>query len=192
MHHLSIEEIEKVTDTSDLSAEYLTWYESVEKHIEECPLCREQIRRKILCDDLADGSVLQEGISLLGKEEEIRRNIVISRLLQQSKDNRAIADALRKQQYAQLSLRARKNSAVYRGETEQKGLNYEWQDKTLKVVIADKQSSQMEPEHAKAILMDSSMNVKVEKLSVDENGVLTANFENVERIDDATVYIVEE
>lgn len=192
MNHLSIEEIEKVTDTSDLSAGYLTWYESVEKHIADCPLCREQIRRKILCDELADGFVLQEGISLLEKEEEIRRNIVISRLLQQSTANRAIADALRKQQYDKLSLVAGKSSAVYRGETEQKGLNYEWQEKTLKVIISSEQFSQTQPENAKVILMDGRMNVKVEKVSVDENGVRMASFENVERIDDATVYIVED
>lgn len=192
MKHLSVEEIEKVIDTSDLSAEYMNWFEGVEKHIAECSLCREQIRRKILCDDLVDGSVLREGISMLGKEEEIRRNIVISRLLQQSKDNRVIADALRKQQYAQLSPVKRKSSAVYRGENEQKGLSYEWEDKTLKVMIADKQFDQVEPEKAKVILMDNSMNVKVEKVSPDENGVLTARFENVERIDDATVYIVED
>lgn len=192
MHHLSVEEIEKITDTSDLSSEYLTWYESVEAHIADCPLCREQIRRKILCDELADGFVLQEGISLLEKEEEIRRNIVISRLLQQSAANRAIADALRKQQYDKLSLVAGKSSAVYRGEIEQKGLNYEWQEKTLKVIISSEQFSQTQPENAKVILMDGSMNVKVEKVSVDENGVRTASFENVERIDDATVYIVED
>lgn len=192
MKHLSVEEIAKVIDTSDLSTEYMNWFEGVEKHIAECPLCREQIRRRILCDDLADGFVLQEGITLLGKEEEIRRDIVISRLLQQSKDNRALADALRKQKYAQLSLIGRKSSAVYRGENEQKGLSYEWEDKTLKVMIADKQFDQVEPEKAKVILMDNSMNVKVEKVSPDENGVLTARFENVERIDDATVYIVED
>ena len=69
MYHLSLDEIEKITDTSDLSFEYLEWYESVESHIADCPLCREQIRRKILCDDLSSGAILKEGISLLEKEE---------------------------------------------------------------------------------------------------------------------------
>ena len=192
MKHLSVEEIEKITDTSDLSPEYLTWYESVENHIAECPLCREQIRRKLLCNDLTDGSILQEGISLLGKEEEIRRDIVIARLLQQSRDNQAIAEALRRQQYAQLSLVNRKSRAVYRGKNEQKGLLYEWQDKTLKVFIADNQPLFRDAESAKALLVDGNMNVKVEKISVDESGVWTASFENVERIDGVTVYIVEE
>ena len=72
MHHLSIDEIEKITDTSDLSTEYLTWYESVEEHIAECPLCREQIRRKILCDDLTNGSIKPKylGRKWLGTLEE--------------------------------------------------------------------------------------------------------------------------
>ena len=192
MHHLSIDEIEKITDTSDLSAEYLTWYESVERHIADCPLCREQIRRKILCDDLSSGAILQEGISLLEKEEEIRRNIVISKLLQQSITNQTIVNALQKQRYVQSSLAAqRANHAVYRGEKEQEDLAYEWHDNKLKVKFFHQMYQQINLEKAKIILVDSSMNVKVERASVDEHGDWTASFENVEQIDDVIVYIVD-
>lgn len=196
MHHLSIDEIEKITDTSDLSTEYLTWYESVEEHIAECPLCREQIRRKILCDDLTDGSILQEGITLLGKEEEIRRNIVIYKLQQKSITDQSIVNALQKQRYVQSALTAKRaNHAVSCGEKEQDELEYEWHDNNLKIRFFHQMYHQMyqqiDLEKAKVILLDKSMNVKMEKVSVDEHGDLTACFENVEQIDDAIVYIVE-
>lgn len=90
MNHLSLDEIDRITDTSDLSPEYLNWYEGVEEHVADCVLCREQIRRKILCDDLSDGNTLKIGLRMLEKEEEIRKNMVIAKQMQQGMINRKI------------------------------------------------------------------------------------------------------
>lgn len=192
MNHLSVEDIDRITDTSNLSSEYLTWYEGVEAHLADCALCREQIRRKILCDDLSDGRTLQTGILMLEKEEEIRRNMVIAKLMQQSVVNQAIINAMSKQRYVQTTLAARRaNHAVYRGETVQEDMIYEWHNNVLKIIFGEKQFQGIELENAKIILTDKSMKVEVEKPVLDGNGHFTACFEGIHETDDVFVYVVE-
>lgn len=192
MNHLSVEDIDRITVTSDLSSEYLAWYEGVEAHLADCALCREQIRRKVLCDDLSDGRILQSGILMLEKEEGIRRNMVIAKLMQQGVANQAIINAMSKQRYVQTTLAARRTShAVYRGETEQEDMVYEWHDNILKIIFGGKQFRGMELENAKVILTDKSMKVEVEKPVLDESGHFTACFEGIEETVGLFVYVVE-
>ena len=140
MNHLSVEDIARITDTSDLSSEYLTWYEGVEAHIADCALCREQIRRKILCDDISDGRLLKDGILMLEKEEEIRRNMVIAKLMQQGTMDQILANAMRERRYVQLPLApGRKGLAVCRGETGQEDMICIWHDNTLQIIFGEEQ-----------------------------------------------------
>lgn len=193
MNHLSVEDIARITDTSDLSSEYLAWYEGVEAHIADCALCREQIRRKILCDDLSDGRTLETGILMLEKEEEIRRNMIIAKLMQQSVVNQTIINAMSKQRYVQATLAARRAShAVYRGETEQEDMVYEWHDNVLKIIFGEKQFRGIELENAKVILTDKSMKVEVETPVLEESGRFMACFEGIEETGDLLVYVVED
>ena len=194
MNHLSMDEIDRITDTSDLSPEYLDWYESVEEHLADCARCREQIRRRVLCDDLSDGTILKTGIKLLEKEEEIRRDMVIAKLIQQGTLDQIFADAMREQRYVRLPLApGRKGLAVYRGETGQEDMICIWYDNALKIIFGEEQFRGIDLENAKVILTDKSMKAgaEVNKPVPDENGHFTACFESIEETDDLLVYVVE-
>ena len=193
MNHLSVDEIDRITDTSDLSPEYLDWYESVEAHLADCALCREQIRRKVLCDDLSDGNTLQSGLRLLEKEEEIRKNIVIAKLMQQGTMDQILANAMRERRYVQLPLApGRKGLAVYRGETGQEDMICIWHDNTLQIIFGEEQFRGIELENAKVILTDKSMKAGTKKPVLDEDGHFTVWFEGIEETDDLLVYVVED
>ena len=193
MNHLSVDEIERITDTSDLSPEYLGWYESVEAHLADCALCREQIRRKILCDDLSDAATLKTGIKMLEREEEIRRNIVISKLLQQGITDWMLIKAIWERKYVRFPLApGRMSHAVYRGETGQEDMTYEWHDNMLKIVFKEEQFRGIELDYAQVILTDKSMKAGVEKPVQDENGYFMACFEGIGETDDLIVYVVED
>lgn len=193
MNHLSVDEIEKITDTSDLSPEYLDWYESVEAHLADCALCREQIRRKILCDDLSDAATLKTGIKMLKEEEKIRRNIVISELLQQGITDWMLIGAIWERKYVRFPLApGRMGHAVYRGEPGQEDMTYEWHDNVLKIVFKEEHFRGIELDHVQVILTDKSMKAGVKKPVQDENGYFTACFEGIKETDNLIVYVVED
>lgn len=192
MNHLSVDEIDRITDTSDLSPEYLKWYEGVEAHLAECDLCREQIRRKVLCDDLSDGMLLNTGIKMLEKEEEIRKNIVIAKLMQQGTMDQILVNAMQERRYVQLPLApGRKGLAVYRGEIGQEDMICIWYDNMLRIIFGEEQFRGIELENAKVILVDKSMKAGVEKPVPDQDGHFTVCFEGIQETDDLLVYVVE-
>lgn len=194
MNHLSVGEIEKITDTSDMSWEYMEWYEKADEHIASCPLCREQVRRKLLCDDLSHDKILQYGIGILDKEELIQKNIVIAKLMQQSGNYQSIVNAMIARQYVQTTLYAnsfnRMKKAVYRGEIEQQDLNYKMEDEHIKIQFSDKVYQGINLEGANVIMLNDNTDIKVEKICKDEEGKYMARFEWVNQVENSIFYVV--
>lgn len=73
--HLTVEEIIKYIDTSDLSEEYLLWMEEVSEHLLTCDECQRRLRRALIVDSICEDGGLEEGLRLLAEEEKIREKI---------------------------------------------------------------------------------------------------------------------
>ena len=100
--HLSVEDIEKYMTTSDLSEDYLLWFESVTEHLNECEKCRNALQRAIALESLNEEEGLCEALKLAEQEEEIRRSIVICKLLQMQQQDR-MAEVIRRLQGCDLT-----------------------------------------------------------------------------------------
>lgn len=86
--HLSIDEMEKYIDTSDLSEEYLLWMEEVSEHVLNCQRCQQALQKAMLIESISDEWGLQSALELAAKEEEIRRNLLIAKLQQMQEQAR--------------------------------------------------------------------------------------------------------
>lgn len=85
--HLTLEEIEKYLDTSDMSEEYLLWMEQISTHVENCEICWKRIDKVMISGTLMEEDNFGKILKLAQQEEEIRRNILICKLYQMSQDN---------------------------------------------------------------------------------------------------------
>lgn len=95
--HLSVEDIEKYMTSSDLSEDYLLWFENVSEHLQGCKKCRDALQRAIALESLNEEAGLCRALKLAEQEEEIRRSIVICKLMQMQQSNR-MAEVIRKLQ----------------------------------------------------------------------------------------------
>lgn len=93
--HLTVEDIEKYMDTSDLSEEYLLWMEHVMEHLSGCPRCQEVLQKSMMIDIISDDGNFADALILATKEEDIRREVVITKLQQMSEYTR-MTEVIRK------------------------------------------------------------------------------------------------
>ena len=73
-NHLTVEEIIKYMDTSDLSEEYLLWMEEVSEHLLSCDQCQRSLRKALIVESIFEEGGLSAGLRLLEKEEKIRED----------------------------------------------------------------------------------------------------------------------
>ena len=81
--HMTIEDIEKYLDTTDLSEEYLLWFESVQEHVEQCELCSGLINEMFLMQETCREENMLQNMHLLAGEDELRRSLLIAHLQMQ-------------------------------------------------------------------------------------------------------------
>ena len=78
--HLTTDDLIKYMDTTDISEEYLLWFEGITEHIESCEACRQLLEKAIRLE----GTLQEENFGQLFKmaehEAEIRRSIVACKL----------------------------------------------------------------------------------------------------------------
>lgn len=103
--HFTIEDIEKYMDTSDFSEEYLLWMEEVTEHLDKCEKCQKMIDKAIAIESVCREENLSSLLKLAEQEEEIRRSIVICKLVQMYQQdatrnavNESMADVIRQMQ----------------------------------------------------------------------------------------------
>ena len=86
--HLTVEELIKYMDASDVSEEYLLWFEEVSEHMLTCGDCQAKLDRAVTVESICEKEGLAAGLSLMEHEEEIRRNILIVHLLRMQEQAR--------------------------------------------------------------------------------------------------------
>ncbi|MBO5292994.1 MAG: hypothetical protein J6B10_07440 [Lachnospiraceae bacterium] len=86
--HLTVEDIEKYLNTSDLSEDYLLWLEQASAHLASCESCQKTLQRAMSADAVCEEAGLQEALRLAEKEDEIRRSILICKLSQMREQTR--------------------------------------------------------------------------------------------------------
>ena len=106
--HLTIEDLEKYMDTSDLSEEYLLWMEGINQHLEECEKCQKLLDKVVELECVCDENNFADLLKLAQKEEEIRRNMVACKLLQmcQSEETQETAKVIMEEAVKQLQMNA--------------------------------------------------------------------------------------
>ena len=91
--HLSYEELEKYMDETDLSESYLCWSEQMTEHLDACKDCRERLEKLFLLSELWKEENAAGAIRLVGKEEELEREIVALGLKRKEENYKVYVDA---------------------------------------------------------------------------------------------------
>ena len=91
--HLSYEELEKYMDETDLSESYLCWSEQMTEHLDTCKYCRERLEKLFLLSELWKEENVAAAIRLVGKEEELEREIVALGLKRKEENYKVYVDA---------------------------------------------------------------------------------------------------
>lgn len=106
--HLTIEDLEKYMDTSDLSEEYLLWMEGINQHLDECERCQKLLDKAIEIEYVCEEENFADMLKLAEREEEIRRNMVACKLMQmcQSDETQDAAKVIMIEAIKQLQMNA--------------------------------------------------------------------------------------
>ena len=86
--HLTIEDIDKYMDTSDLSDSYLLWMEEISSHLMECEECQQRLQKAVIVDQFCEEENLKNVIKLAEQEAEIKRNILICKLIKKYQESK--------------------------------------------------------------------------------------------------------
>lgn len=78
--HLTTEDLIKYMDTTDMSEEYLLWFEGINGHIESCETCRQLLEKAIRLESTLQEENFGQLFKLAEYEAEIRRSIVACKL----------------------------------------------------------------------------------------------------------------
>lgn len=78
--HVSYEDLEKYMDDTDLSESYLCWSEQITEHLSDCMHCRERLDKMILLSELLKEENMAATVRLVGKEEELQRELADLRI----------------------------------------------------------------------------------------------------------------
>lgn len=118
--HLTQEEIIKYMDTSDLSEEYMLWLEEAQEHVDDCALCQEQLRGFLAVEQVCEADMLSQGITWMGKESDVRRNIVLLQLgmLEQTERVQRVRQSIMQGQFLEYAIRQTqigRRQRVFRG-----------------------------------------------------------------------------
>ncbi len=79
--HLGIEDYERYLNTSDMSEEYLLWYEKKAEHLDNCAVCQRFLNRMLQVEAVCEDEVWSHGLAFLEKEEEIRSKLLAQKLI---------------------------------------------------------------------------------------------------------------
>ena len=122
--HLTIEDLKKYIDTTDMSEEYLVWLEDVSGHLETCEVCQKKLQKAIMLENTLEEESFGSLLRLAEHEEEIRRSIVACKLqmMYEEETTRNVANAIVAEAIRQLQMNAVKsymlqmsNMACYAG-----------------------------------------------------------------------------
>lgn len=139
--HLTYEELERYTDESDLSEEYLCWSEPITEHLDHCAICRGRLDKMFFLSQLLDENNFSEAMQLAGKEEEIRRRQVALCLEIMAEEERMKEVAKRLQTGLLMALSASKTEilrgrSVVRGEeSEKRPVSVSYEDGILYIIV---------------------------------------------------------
>ena len=73
--HLTLEEIKKYINKSDLSEECLLWLETVTEHLDDCAICRKRVQEAILIEEMCEENNIADVLKFAAQEEDIRKSI---------------------------------------------------------------------------------------------------------------------
>ena len=202
--HLTWEEIEKYIDDSDVSEEYLLWFQQVSEHIEACELCQNRIQKAVIMEEMLEEANINHMLKLANQEEEIRRNIVICKMYQMAQDNNTKEDLkqglqqmIQKMQqdvvktYFLQAMSMQKRAGVARGEKVSLGngkddLRTEYEDGILRVYRNNEPKKEFS-----AVLNRKEKNPQIAKaLWVEETECFVAEFKMNDIKTDFEIYII--
>lgn len=78
--HLTTDDLIKYMDTTDMSEEYLLWFEEITGHIESCEACSRLLEKAIMLESTLQEENFGQLFRLAEHEAEIRRSIVACKL----------------------------------------------------------------------------------------------------------------
>ena len=202
--HLTWEEIEKYIDDSDVSEEYLLWFQQVSEHIETCELCQNRIQKAVFMEEMLEEDNFNHMLELANQEEEIRRNIVICKMYQMAQDNNTKEDLkqglqqmIQKMQqevvktYFLQAMPMQKRAGVARGEKVSLGndkddLRTEYEDGILRVYCNNDPKKEFS-----AVLNIEGKNPQIAKaLWMEKTECFVAEFEMDDIQTDFEIYII--
>lgn len=86
--HLTLQDIMKYLDTSDLSEEYLLWMDKVSEHLTGCTKCQEALHKAMDAEYICEQNGFNSIAAQVCEEEKIRKDILICKLLQMQQGER--------------------------------------------------------------------------------------------------------
>lgn len=148
--HLTVQDLMKYLDTSDLSEEYLLWMEKISGHLTACERCQEALHRAMEADCICEEEGLQNTMKLASQEEEIRRSILICKLqkLQQQERMAEVIQLLQKNATVPYVLQMadlQRRTGIARGkkmEADSQKADFSYESGRLVVRVSDKGNNQ--------------------------------------------------
>lgn len=109
--HLTIEDLQKYINTSDMSEEYLLWMEEISDHLETCEVCQKNLEKVIMLENTLQEESFGSLLKMAEHEDDIRRSIVACKLqmMYQENSTKDAASAIVMEAVRQLQLNAVKS-----------------------------------------------------------------------------------